>query len=306
MVRGPHKKPQKINKKNYSHKQIKTGNQCLKFVNHRFKNNALTNLDFKIRRSNMTEPFDHEPFRYSQMIAKLKPKDWAKIKQKLIKKFKSKLPEKRSYVRTCKYDIDGGKITKRQSQALEFEQQVIKDYQNGYDIQDFIYKYGKNKLRRIKRIVFSSALNNKDDPTQVLVKIEPKVKAKHVDEILKIATHKDFHGGCKAIKHKLEAHPDLSIRINLCENTIRKVLRRKRIFYKNLKIVRRTVTAKKRPTYQQKKDLAEIICFLLYKNFEFQVEDEVYMVSLLVFYRLFIPLSIVLLLIQLVYNKTSV
>ena len=145
-----------------------------------------------------------------------------------------------------------------------------------YDIQNFIDKYGKNKLCRIKRIVFSSALKNKDDPTEVLVKIQPKVKACHVDEILKIATHKDFHGGCKAIKHKLETHSDPEIRIELCENTIRKVLRKKRIFYKNLKIVKRTVTVKKKPTYQQKKDLAEIICYLLYKNFEFLVEDEVY------------------------------
>ena len=269
MARGPHKNPPKITKKNYSHKKIKTDNKCLKFVNHRFKSNALTNLDFKIRRSNMTEPFDHTPFRYSQKIAKLKPKDWIKIKNKLINKFKSKLPEKRSYIRKCQYDINGSKITKKQSQALEFEKQIINEYQKGYDIQNFVYKYGKNKLHRIKRIIFSSALKNKDDPTEVLVKIEPKVKACHMDEILNIATYKDFHGGCKAIKHKLETHPDPSIRINLCENTIQKVLRRKRIFYKNLKIVKQTVTAKKKPTYQQKKDLAEIICYLLYKNFEF-------------------------------------
>ena len=134
------------------------------------------------------------------MIAKLKQKDWVKIKNKLIKKFKSNLSQKRSYVRTCKYDIDGSRITKKQSQALEFEKQIMNEYQNGYDIKDFIVKYGKNKLRRIKRIVFSSALKNKDDPVEVIVRIEPKVKACHVDEIVKITSDKNFHGGCKAIK----------------------------------------------------------------------------------------------------------
>ena len=280
MSRGPQKKPRKINKANYSHKQIKTDNVCLKFVNHRFKNNALTNLDFKRRRSNLTEPFDQVPVRYSQLIAKLKTKDWAKIKKKLTKKFQSKLPKKRNYVRTCKYDIDGSRITKKQYQALEFEEQIIKEYQNGYEIQDFIDKYGRNRLRRIQRIVFTCAFRDENKPTEVLVKVEPKVKACHVDEIIKIAAEKNFHGGCKAIKNKLAIHSDPSIKIDLCESTIRKILRRKKIYYKNLKIVKRTVTAKKRPTYEQKKDLAEIICYLLYKGYEWVVEDEVYLVSL--------------------------
>ena len=254
MTKGPRKHLPKITKANYSHKKIKTDNGCLKFVNHRFKNNALTELHFKKRRSNLTEPFDQKPVRYSQEIAKLKARDWIKIKEKLIKKFQSNLPEKRSYVRTCKYDIDGSKITKKQCQALEFEKQIVKEYRNGYDIQDFINKYGITKLRRIKRIVFTSSFRNEEDPIEVIVKKEPKVKACHLDEIAKISTEKDFHGGCKAIKQKLATHSDPLIKIDLCESTIRKALRRKKIFYKNLKIVRRTVTAKKKPTYEQKKD----------------------------------------------------
>ena len=66
MARGKHKSPPKTTKNYNSHKKIKTDNVCLKFVNHRFKNNALTNLDFKIRSSNLTEPFDQVPVRYSQ------------------------------------------------------------------------------------------------------------------------------------------------------------------------------------------------------------------------------------------------
>ena len=71
------------------------------------------------------------------------------------------------------------------------------------------------------------------------------------------------------------------MQIDICENTIRKILRRKRIYYKNLKIVKRTVEPKKKPTYEQKKDLAEIICYLLYKGYEWIVEDEAYMVSVI-------------------------
>ena len=198
------------------------------------------------------------------------------------------MPQKRSYIRTCKYDIDGGKITKKQSQALEFEEQVVKEYRNGYDIQDFIDKYGKNKLHRIKRIVFTSAFRNEDDPTEVIVKKEPKVKACHVDEIVKITLDKNFHGGCKSIKQKLATHSDPSIQIDLCESTIRKILRRKKIYYKNLKIVRRTVTVKKKPTYEQKKDLAEIILYLLYKGYTWLVEDETYIVSFVFLYCLFL------------------
>ena len=207
----------------------------------------------------MTEPFKQKAVRYSEKIEQLKSEDWHKIKESLIKKFKSKLPEKRKYIRKCKYDINGSKLTKKQCEALKFENEIINDYNNGFEIEDFVKKYGKNRLRRIKRIVFSNMLRKENDPIEVIVKNQPKVKLCHINEIIRIATLKDFHGGCKAIKQKLVMHSDPDLKIELSEKTISKILRRKKVFYKSLKIVKRTSTRKNQPTYEQRKDLAEII-----------------------------------------------
>ena len=100
MVRGELKLAKKINKRNFSHKTIHTSHLCLPFMNHRFKSNRISNLDFKIRSVNMTEPFNQKAVRYSEKIANLKQKDWDHIKAKLIKKF-TNVPEKRKYVRNC-------------------------------------------------------------------------------------------------------------------------------------------------------------------------------------------------------------
>ena len=124
----------------------------------------------------MTETFKQKAVRYSEKIEKLKPEDWHKIKETLIQKFKSKLPEKRKYIRKCKYDINGSKLTKKQCDALQLEKQIIDDYNKGFEIDDFLQKYGKNRLRRIKRIVISNILRNENDPIEVLVNNQPKVK----------------------------------------------------------------------------------------------------------------------------------
>ena len=207
----------------------------------------------------MTEPFRQKVVRYSEKIEKLKPEDWHKIKETLIQKFRSKLPEKRKYVRKCKYDINGSKLTDKQWDALQFENQIINDYNNGFEIEDFAKKYGKNRLRRIKRIVFSNMLRKVNDPIEVIVKNQPKVELRHVNEIVRIATQKDFHGSCKRIKQELAMHSDQDLKIELSEKTISKILRQKKVYYKRLKIVKRTSTRKSQPSYEQRKDLAEII-----------------------------------------------
>ena len=150
-------------------------------------------------------------------------------------------------------------MTKKQCDSLQFEKEIINDYNSGFEIEDFVKKYGKNRLRRIKRMVVSNMFRKESDPIEVLVKNQPKVKLCHINEIERIATLKDFHGGCKMIKQILESHADPNLKIDISEKTISKILRRKKVFYKSLKIVKRTPTRKNQPTYEQRKDLAEII-----------------------------------------------
>ena len=51
------------------------------------------------------------------------------------------------------------------------------------------------------------------DPIEILVKNQPKIKLCHINEIVRIATLKDFHGGCKKIKQILESHADPNLKI---------------------------------------------------------------------------------------------
>ena len=272
-------KPENSKRRSYV-KRIYSSNQCLPFMNHRYKKYDLTKLQFKIRSSVITDDFKQPELYFSKKMKLLKKDEWVKIKDTVLKKFDSKPKLKSKPKQKSVYDMHGSLQTVKQNQTFDFEQTVLKQhFELDYDIKHFKLLYGKNKLPRIKRIILKEMLRKDMDPITINVNAKIKVRDVHVAEVQRIASDDNFFGGKKKIKCMLSEHVDPSIRINQSISTIRKILRRCDIYFKKLRVFKRTTNnIKPGPTLEQKKDLARIIFYQLYKGYIWINEDEVFMV----------------------------
>ena len=132
---------------------------------------------------------------------------------------------------------------------------------------------------RIKRIILKEMIRGDEEPFTVNIRPRIKVQDAIVAEVKKIASDDNFFGGVKRIQQILAEHDDSSIKVDLAVPSIRKILRRCDLYYKNLKVVKRTLNSKPGPSLEQKRDLARIIFYLLFKGYIWVNEDEVFMVN---------------------------
>ena len=272
-------KPESNKRRQYV-KRIYTSNQCLPFMNHRYKKYDLTKLQFKIRSSVITDDFKQPELHFTKKMKSLKEDEWIKIKETVLKKFDSKPKLKSKPKQKPVYDMYGSLQTAKQKQAFDFEQTVLKQhFELDYDISHFKLLYGKNKLRRIKRIILKEMIRGDEEPFTVNIRPRIKVQDAIVAEVKKIASDDNFFGGVKRIQQILAEHDDSSIKVDLAVPSIRKILRRCDLYYKNLKVVKRTLNSKPGPSLEQKRDLARIIFYLLFKGYIWVNEDEVFMVN---------------------------
>ena len=227
---------------------METRNKCLLFLNHRKKADKITSLKYEVQSSIINKPFVHSNPRFSKEIQKYSKHKWEEIKKKILKKFSSRLTIKRPYTRKAIYDINDSKLTKIQLKSMKYRETILRLYNDGWDHNDFKLRFGKSYLPRIKRIVYTEMLRDKKEPIEVILRRPKKVLDKHIQEIIKIANGEEFIGGCKKIKEILANQPNEDIRIDLSKNTISKILRRKKFFYKNLKIRKRTCHPKQIPS----------------------------------------------------------
>lgn len=285
MAKGTDK--DKTNKpKRQSHvKKIYTVSPCLPFMNHKYKKYDLTRLKFQQRYSILTDDFKQPDLHFSKKMRLLHEDEWVKIKDSVLKKFAGDISHFRRFREKSVYDLNKSLLTKKQKQSLKFEETIIEQHFGlGYERGEFKILYGKNKLPRIKRIILKELFRRDDEPITVNCRAKIKVTRVHIDEIIRIAGEQNFLGGIPKIQSLLSEHSNPDIRIDLCRTTIKRILLRSGLFFKNVKIIKRTTDSKPGPTLSQKKHLARIIFYLLYKGYTWIVEDEVFMVCFLLVY----------------------
>ena len=99
-------KPESNKRRQYV-KRIYTSNQCLPFMNHRYKKYDLTKLQFKIRSSVITDDFKQPELHFTKKMKSLKEDEWIKIKETVLKKFDSKPKLKSKPKQKPVYDMYG-------------------------------------------------------------------------------------------------------------------------------------------------------------------------------------------------------